>query len=200
MTIVGQFRVVGDPGRFFWIRAFPDMEARAKALRNFYEGPVWRANRDAANKTMIDSDDVLLLHPAATHSGFELDGLTRPPEHAAEVDRSAFVSTIFNFDQPVENDFAVSFDAGFGASMRRLGMDPIARLVTDRSDNTYPKLPVREGVNAFVALATLSDETSFSVYSESLRRWEQSDDAFARKLHDRVSISRLIPTSRSLLR
>lgn len=63
--VVGTFRDVRDPDRFVWIRVFADMSVRLQALRAFYGGPVWRAHRDAANATMIDSDDVHLLEPVA---------------------------------------------------------------------------------------------------------------------------------------
>ena len=42
MRIIGQFRDLGDPDRFVWIRGFPDMEARTRALEGFYGGSVWR--------------------------------------------------------------------------------------------------------------------------------------------------------------
>ena len=45
-------------------------------LAAFYDGPVWRAHRDEANATMIDSDDVLLLRP---WQPFDLRNLERPP-------------------------------------------------------------------------------------------------------------------------
>src|SRR5678815_3815796 len=70
MTLFGQFRDLDDPDRFVWLRGFADMPARAAALGAFYDGPVWQAHRDAANATMLDSDDVLLLRPARTGSGF----------------------------------------------------------------------------------------------------------------------------------
>ena len=63
MTLIGQFRDLDDPDRFVWLRGFPDMESRNRALEAFYFGPVWQAHRGAANATMIDSDDVLLLRP-----------------------------------------------------------------------------------------------------------------------------------------
>lgn len=63
--VVGTFRDVREPDRFVWIRAFADMTVRLQALRAFYGGPVWRAHREAANATMIDSDDVHLLEPVA---------------------------------------------------------------------------------------------------------------------------------------
>src|SRR5450432_2088836 len=61
MTLVGQFRDLDNPDRFVWLRGFADMTIRAQALEAFYSGPIWRAHRAAANETMIDSDNVLLL-------------------------------------------------------------------------------------------------------------------------------------------
>ena len=32
MRVIGQFRDIGDPNRFVWLRGFPDMPSREKAL------------------------------------------------------------------------------------------------------------------------------------------------------------------------
>jgi quinol monooxygenase YgiN len=61
--IIGTFRDLADPDRFVWIREFVDMATRLEALSGFYGGPVWKQHREAANATMIDFDDVLLLEP-----------------------------------------------------------------------------------------------------------------------------------------
>src|SRR5688572_27147018 len=61
MKVIGQFRDLDNPDRFVWLRGFRDMESRATGLAAFYSGPVWQANREAANVTMVDSDNVLLL-------------------------------------------------------------------------------------------------------------------------------------------
>lgn len=65
MRLLGQFRDLDDPNRFTWMREFPDMEARQKALTDFYTGPVWKAHRGEANPLLEDNDNVLLLRPAA---------------------------------------------------------------------------------------------------------------------------------------
>ena len=72
MVIIGQFRDLDNPDSFVWLRGFADMEARRRALTGFYSGPVWLANRDAANATMLRFDNVLLLKPAAQDGGFAL--------------------------------------------------------------------------------------------------------------------------------
>src|SRR5947209_12081023 len=82
IKVIGQFRDVDDPDRFVWLRGFRDMASRAKALEDFYGGPVWKAHREAANATMVDSDNVLLLRPALPASGFSLEGRDRPASGA----------------------------------------------------------------------------------------------------------------------
>jgi hypothetical protein len=70
MKIIGQFRDMDNSNRFVWLRGFHDMPSRADALKSFYSGLVWKAHGKAANATMIDSDNVLLLRPARATSGF----------------------------------------------------------------------------------------------------------------------------------
>lgn len=64
IRVLGQFRDLDADDRFVWLRGYADMPARGRALPAFYDGPVWAAHREAANATMVDSDDVLLLRPA----------------------------------------------------------------------------------------------------------------------------------------
>lgn len=70
--LFGMFRERASPDKFVWLRGFPSMAARKAALEEFYFGPVWKEHREAANATMIDSDDVLLLRPVRR-------GLSAPP-------------------------------------------------------------------------------------------------------------------------
>src|SRR5438477_10931418 len=110
MCIIGQFRDLGNPDQFIWLRGFPDMARRARALQAFYSGPVWKAHREAANATMIDTDNVLLLRPALPTSGFSLGNLKRAPVGSDEVPASLVVATIYYFADPVAPDFINFFE------------------------------------------------------------------------------------------
>src|SRR5260370_40242156 len=80
MWVVGQFRDVDRPDHFVWVRGFRDMTARPQALAEFYGGPVRKEHRDAANATMVDAEDALLLRPALPGSGIPaLEGSEAPP-------------------------------------------------------------------------------------------------------------------------
>ena len=61
MEVLGTFRDLDRPDVFVWLRAFPSERERLEALRGFYTSPIWQEHGPAANDTMIDSDDVLLL-------------------------------------------------------------------------------------------------------------------------------------------
>ena len=65
MRVEAEFRDLDDPDSFVWVRSFKDMEARTEALASFYSGPVWKEHGPAANATMLNSDNVLLLKPPA---------------------------------------------------------------------------------------------------------------------------------------
>jgi len=132
MWILGTFRDLDDPDQFVWLRGFDDLQGRAPALEAFYTGPVWAEHAAAANATMIDSDNVLLLRPADGGPPLGHDPAARPPAGAPEREGTLWVT--------------ISPDAVPG--------DALARFVTLHVRNDFPALPVREDVDVAVALWT----------------------------------------------
>ncbi|MFG2331638.1 NIPSNAP family protein [Streptomyces sp. NPDC048604] len=120
ITLGGRFRDLDDPDRFVWLRAFPDMAHRRRALEAFYSGPVWQRHRDAANATMVDSDDVLLL---------------RGPGFAAEPDACEVVATVCHPSDAAAFDAYAARHLGPGHALHR----------TEHAENDFPRLPVRTG-------------------------------------------------------
>src|SRR4051794_15277605 len=86
MRIPAVYRDLDDPDAFVWFRSFPDMERRAAALASFYTGPVWAAHMDAANATMVNSGNVLLLKPTGPELPFSSrsDNGVAPPAAGAD--------------------------------------------------------------------------------------------------------------------
>jgi hypothetical protein len=85
----------------------------------------------------------------------------------------------------------------------RHGATILAELVSDHSENTFPRLPVREGENVFVWLARFDDRAAYDRYLQRLggdARW--SGELFA-ALHKQIAgfpeLLLLEPTPRSLL-
>src|SRR5881398_2644103 len=204
IKVIGQFRDVDDPDRFVWLRGFRNMVSRAKALQDFYGGPVWKAHREAANATMVDSDNVLLLHPATPVSGFSLENMKRPPVDTDKVPSSLIVATIYYFEAPVTADFVDFFEHTLKPVAKSLGGAVSAYFVTENSENTFPALPVREGENVFVWFSIFQDSVAYENYGAALSRSEQWRGevlkGLAHYLRSAPEVLKLSPTARSQLR
>ena len=170
--VIGQFRDLDNPDRFVWLRGFPDMELRKAALESFYDGPTWKQHRDAANETMIDSDNVLLLRPATRQHGFHL-----APERPRTLGEELRMIAAVIYYLPERETPEIQSNA------------ELARFVTESSPNTFPRLPVREGENVFVWFGAYASHAAFEKERAALTRvpWP-------------TEVLRLEPTPRSLLR
>ncbi|GHO62271.1 NIPSNAP family containing protein [Ktedonobacter sp. SOSP1-52] len=166
--VLGQFRRRNRPDQFVWLRGFTDMEARRQALQGFYYGPIWREHRDAANDTMIDSDNVLLFKPASRAGEFRLDLNNRPGKDAPEVAGGIIIATLYTFTTPVEAKFVEFFEKEVVPVLRAAGAAISGYFVTEASENTFPALPVREGEHIFAWFASFVDEAAYESYLSAL--------------------------------
>lgn len=201
--VIGQFRDLDDPDRFVWLRGFADMPSRARALAAFYGGPVWKAHREAANATMIDSDNVLLLRPLAPQTGFDLAGQPRVTVRRREISQELIVATLYAFDAPVDRDFLDFFAEEIGPALAAAGGAPIACFTTEYAANNFPALPVREGEHVFAWFAAFADHAAFARHIAALTgapEWRALAPSLRRRLLSPPRTLRLSPTARSLLR
>ena len=143
MRVIGQFRDRDDPDRFVWLRGFPDMEARTRALEAFYGGPVWKEHSPAANATMVDHTNVLLLKPVSATDGFRFDPQLRPGPERPDTPGGVVIATIDHLSGPASSAADVTRLDGSGAGA-------LARLVTEPARNPFVRLPVREDANVLV--------------------------------------------------
>jgi NIPSNAP protein len=202
IQVIGQFCDLDDPNRFVWLRGFNDMPAREQSLTAFYSGPVWKAHRDAANATMIDSDNVLLLRLVHPASGFSLDGHRPPP--GSRTQQAGFVTaTIFSFNRPVDTDFIKYFEGTIHPILMETDCRLLAYFVTEDSPNTFPRLPVREGEQVFVWFAGFHSQDDYERHLAALARstiWSQQISKYLkRRLIRKPDVLRLTPTPRSRL-
>lgn len=192
--VVGVFRDLDDRDRFVWIRAFVDMETRLAALTAFYTHPHWLERRDAANATMIDSDNVLLLRPVSGDCA-----------NSAQGAGTGFFALETYFLAPRgDEDFAAFFKSNAEPELSALGCNPFATFATEHSKNTYPRLPVRENETVFVTLTRFASPEAYASFLATLRvsaRWgERVAPEIARRIVAPNETMRLQPTARSALR
>jgi NIPSNAP len=203
IQVIGQFYDLDDPNQFVWLRGFNDMSARAASLHAFYSGPIWKAHREAANATMIDTDNVLLLRPIRPTSGFPLKNGSRPPKGNIAVRDGFVVATIYYFKEPPTFNFVRYFENTVRPTLIEAGGSILAYFVTEDSPNTFPSLPVRECEHVFVWFAGFPDQDAHKSHLAKLREsktWNDDVAKFLKKnLHGAPEVLRLTPTPRSWL-
>jgi NIPSNAP len=191
MKVLGQFRDLDDPNSFVWLRSFSDMPTRKRALEAFYGGPVWKQHAAAANATMIDVDNVLLLRPL---SALALVTDDRPAPGSTASQPGLLVATIYPLTEPSAGEFPAFFARELEPALREAGISVLATFATEHSRNSYPALPVREDAEVFVWMAIFRDEAD---HTRRMAELEQSP--VWRDLNGQAEVLRLSPTSRSLI-
>ncbi len=148
MTVLGRYRMPDDLDAFVWLRAFSTMERRRQALEAFYGGPVWQAHRDAANATMINSDNVQLLRPA-----WDGSGLAESAGREADV----VVATVSSCAPGTAAALAALYRTKLLPVEQAMGGTLLGAFVTEHAENSFPRLPVRAGEETFVRLVAYAD-------------------------------------------
>jgi NIPSNAP len=187
ITIGGLFRDEDHDDRFVWMRGFAGLADRTRALEAFYYGPSWRAHREAANATMIDSDDVFLLQPCRT------PGSAAPPSTGAGPERVHAGVWLFEPDTELERRLgAVVHD------VLEPELDvPVALWRSHPGPNGFPALPIRDD-HAMVWMATFPTAADRDAALTRLRNsppWREAMTSFAGRIT--VDDMRLRPTARS---
>lgn len=192
MRLAGQFRDMDDHNRFTWIRTFSDMISREASLKAFYYGPVWQKHRDSANPLLLDNDNVLLLKPAWPDSGFEI----RQRQPAACKGQPVFATIHYLWKDPADG-FSNYFRNTVEPKMREVGLPLLGAYVTEHRENTFPRLPVRQGEKVFVVFTQAPNLEAYST------QWKSIHSTIGTQLADYEERSpqllRLSPTERSTI-
>jgi hypothetical protein len=200
MDLIGQFRDLDDPDRFVWLRGFPDLETRGLALQDFYGGPVWKAHSRAANATMVDSDDALLLRPVRTGSGYP--GPPRPPLGATAVPPSVVTGAVYHRGS-LDDGLTDLFDTEIAPILAGTGAAPVVCFETVVAENNFPALPLRDEL-VLAWFAVLPDDAAYGAHRRALDRSETWRRTVLPEIERRsvkpVQELRLRPTARSRLR
>jgi len=206
LRVMAQFRDLDRSDHFVWLRGFADMASRRQALEGFYGGPVWAAHRNAANATMIDSDNVRLLRPAKPSWALATPAAPRAHRDAdgGEASSALFALTLCALQVAPYNAFRRWFEREALPLLRDAGAMPIAVFETEPALNDYPRLPVRTDEQVFAWLARLPNAAAWAQAEQRLAASRPWRDEVLPKLQSpttRPPITlRLLPTTRSLLR
>lgn len=203
MHLVGQFRDLRDPDRFTWMRSFPSMAVRAKALGAFYFGPVWQAHRDEANPLLDDNDNVFLLRPAWEGANFPASP-QRPGPGATVRGNNVIVATIVYLWKEPSQGFAARFRENIAPLYTRAGLPVIACFIPEKEPNNFPRLHVREGERVLIWFTRVSRAEDFQKAMRRLKQdpvWRSSAEPLLKDAEERPPQHLFLqPTPRSELR
>ncbi|MGA0609259.1 NIPSNAP family protein [Caldimonas sp. KR1-144] len=161
LRVLGTWRDLDDADRFVWMRGFAGLGMRAPALAAFYDGPVWRRHRDAANATMIDSDDVLLLRPLPS------PGVASEDWDSAR--RAPLITTTLCFLPRLADEGRIArFEREIRPLWTRDGARWIAAFETEPARNDFPRLPVREGIAVLAWMAAYADAAAQAAHARGV--------------------------------
>jgi hypothetical protein len=146
-----------------------------------------------ANATMIDSDDVLLLHAPGPAAEFHVDA----PRPALGEDKPAglIVGTIYYLNDEPEDALPV-FEEKVLPQLKASGIEPLAWFVPETAANNF-RLPVREGEKVLVWFARFDSEADHAVKRDAIA---EAAAPLRSSLEREPETLRLAPTQRSQLR
>ena len=203
MDVLAHFRDLDRPDRFVWFRGFPSMAARGESLPAFYvRGAAWQAHRDAANATMIDSDNVLLLREAWPGAGLDDVGERAPVGASAETPAIVSVTT-YSFSAALDAESLERLRERLLPAAASAGAKILAAYASEYAANNFAGLPVREGEHVFVWAAAFADLDAYGRYRIALRAspaWRDAQADLAPRLGKPVEERRLAPAARSRVR
>jgi NIPSNAP len=183
MDILGQFRDPQRPDFLVWLRGFPDMAARHESLTAFYNGPVWAKHQDAANATMIDSDNVMLLRAVTKHDALPAH---RPSQRDTRKP-TGLVVVVAEYVEHINEATIGDFNSDVIPFLHQSGCRTLGVYASEAAPNTFARLPVRTD-RAIVWIGAIDSDDSSAV--------RQAITPDAERRQDRHV---LIPTDRSVL-
>ena len=135
----GQFLERDNPSRFTWLRGFHTIEDRAAVNGAFYDGPLWKEHRKTMNDILVDSDNVLLLHPIGPNRGIAVLPAVDPVREM-RLDRGIVVAQIFAVEAGAVDAFARRAESEF-AAYRAAGARETGVLATARRSQQLSAAP-----------------------------------------------------------
>lgn len=199
MVVMGQFRDLDAGDRFVWLRGFASMAVRRQALQAFYGGPVWQRHRQAANATMIDSDDVLLLRPAWPGAGVAMQGRRRPAGPVRMAPAGLLQACILPLREPAPPALLDFCRHTMAPCLQAGGAQVLGWYVTEPTPNDFPRLPVHQDEPLLVGLAMFPQAAAFDAFVQGGSWARQVQPGLAGWLAGTPQVHRLVATARSAL-
>lgn len=203
MFVLGQFRLLGEPDHFVWMRAYENMETRLSGLKSFYDGPIWKQHRARTNSMIVDSDNVHLLRPLAGNPDLT-NGQTAQSIAAALADASisqhtGLIAVDFYDALPGQREALIAaFQKEILPVYQKTGIQWRGCFVAEMGKNKFPRHPAIQNEHELVVITAYASEAACHDQRQNVAQRIQS--ALNGLLSAPPSTLLLSPTLRSPLR
>jgi quinol monooxygenase YgiN len=162
MHILGQFRMLGVPDRFVWVRGYTTMQMRTAGLQRFYNGSFWLKHRARINAMILDSSDVHLLRSLSN-----TDDLTRgctPDTIATELEAgiidlaTGVIAVDFYQADPTNMDTAA---VALAQAYQNVGIHVRGVLTAELSKNGFLRHPALQNPGELVVISCYENEQQY---------------------------------------
>jgi hypothetical protein len=196
--IFGQFFERRNPGRFTFLRGYPNVDARATVSASFYYGPLWSEHASTLNRRLLDFENVLLLRPLDAARSLLLCPAVDPVAEE-EGARGVVVAQIFAVQADRSLALARLAEPAF-AEYRAAGAREAGVLVTLDVPNNFPRHPFRTDGPYLVWLGVLEDDAALESRFRPLAERAAGSLSASGLLRGAPELVVLDPTRRSRLR
>jgi hypothetical protein len=200
--VLGQFRLVGEPDHYVWLRGFEDMQTRLEALDGFYSGPVWQKHRTVTNGMILDNDNVHLLRPVGhvdLTCGLTFERLIEQLEAGTiSTDVGVIGIDFYQAKMDKRDELVDAFQTHIAPAYEQEGIQIRGIFIAQMSENTYPRLPVIQIEDEVVVFTAYESEAAYREKRAKLAHHiEQTTKAMLNQTPESLLLS---PTLRSPLR
>jgi hypothetical protein len=142
---------------------------------------------------MLDSDNVLLLRErsAPPHRPE-----SRPSPGQNHDQPGLVLVSVYPLTLSAASDFPEFFEREVEPALRESGIAVLGTYASEHAENTFPALPVREGIEVFVWTTIAADESDQDQVVNGL---DWTTEALAQRLDGPAEVLRLQPTPRSAI-
>lgn len=169
----GEFLERTNTSVFTWIRGFHDLDDRARLNAMLYFGPVWKEHRKQMNDLLMDSDNVLLLHPLNSQGPGVAVLAAVDPAREVNGAHGIVIAQIFAL-KPHSLGTVSGETKTLFAGYRAVGAREAGVLATLDVPNNFPQLPIRTDGPYLVWLGILKDDEMLSRFRPLAEKAAQS--------------------------
>jgi quinol monooxygenase YgiN len=162
--VLGQFRLVGKPDHFVWLRGFANMEVRKRGLESFYTEAFWKQRGATMNSMILNIDNMHLLRPLLEVDLLRGNSAERMAAAlkagALSVETGVVVIDFYHALAGKRDDVYTAFQTQVTPAYAAEDIQLRGIYAAEMRENNYPRLPAIQDADELVVISAYKSEAS----------------------------------------